>query len=757
LVNATENPGNYDSFSLIVSVNQLKGVDVKQKSITLSGDQGTNQTEVITINNTGNTDLNISFSTTALSYENYAISTSNIFFNPSSLSINYRKSNTTTLKVSIPSNQEMGLYSGTATATGSSSDTFTINVLVNEVICDNGDLEIEAINYDDKVIQGDTLKVDVTVENKKRDVDDVIIKAWVYDETDKKIIESDSTNEFDLDEDEDITKTIKLKIPSDADEDNTYRVYVKAYAANHESEECDEESFEIEIKEEERCNKGDIEITDIDLSPSKPYPGSTLEIGVDVENRHSDTNDVVIEAWIYDEDEDEKIVGAETEEFDMSEDEEYTKTIELEIPTDVDVNHDFILYIQAYEDGDKDDECYEETKNIDIRKKSHDIAIEYIKFYPSCVALGSSGEIAIKVVNVGKNDEEDIRIKIKNDLLSIKEVSSKFDLEHSNDNDVIKRFDIGIPSNATKKEYDIEVRIYNDNIKKTEIANFTVSDCSVSSSSRSEPTFVSFAPTTPEKPKEPTYVSFEHQGVGGEQTGGEQERAEKETVKETATSNWRKILKYLVLALAILTALLSLLAFLIYIWRKKKDKVAAPVTAVTATQLPVEKKIGREVTFSPDQDLHLHLDVKGDNKDSGGDKEIIKELLKHFFEGKEKTKDDTDKELLRERLKADKEDKCVEVVKELIKHLETKEKRSNDSERILVKKSKKLIKSKNNGFMNLFFLSIFIVVLFTALTVANSYLIPVSVILLGAIDLILIIVIIILLMYLVSKLLRFHL
>ena len=82
MVNATENQGNYDNFSLILSVNQLKVLDVKQKSITLSGDQGTNQTEVITINNTGNTDLNVSFSTTAPSYENYAISASNIFLIP---------------------------------------------------------------------------------------------------------------------------------------------------------------------------------------------------------------------------------------------------------------------------------------------------------------------------------------------------------------------------------------------------------------------------------------------------------------------------------------------------------------------------------------------------------------------------------------------------------------------------------------------------------------------------------------------------
>lgn len=744
LVNATENQGNYDNFSVVAGVNQLKGLDVEQKSVNLSGDQGTDQIGVITIVNTGNTNLNISFSTTALSYKNYAISSSNIFFNHSSLSINYRESNTTAFKVSIPSNQEMGIYSGTATATSSSYDTFAINVLVNEVICDNGDLEIKAVDYDDKVTQGDTLKVIVTVENKKRDVDDVIIKAWVFDETDKKIIESDSTKKFDLNEDEEITKTIKLGIPLDADEDNTYRLYVKAYASDDKSKECIEESFEIEIKEEEKCNKGDIEITGVDLSPSKLYPGSILEIAVDFENRHSDTDDAVLEAWVFDEDENEKIIKTKTEEFEIREDEEYTKIIKLRIPTDIKVNHDFTLYVQAYENGNKNNECYEETENVAINKKRHDIALEYIRFSPSCIAPGSSGELAIRAVNVGKKDEDDIRIKIENDLLNIEKVSDYFDLDDSNDNGIIKRFDIEVPSNASTKWYNIEVKIFNDNIKKTEIANLTVGNCEAPSSSLGAPTYVSFAPTAPEKSQEPAYVSFEHQGSGGGQI-----RVERETAKETAGPNWRKTLKYLILALAILTGLAALLAFIVYIQKKRKNKAMVPATAAQVVGKKTGGETSREVTFSPDQDsLHLHLDLKGDNKDSVGDKEIIKELLKHFFEEKAKNREDTEKailkELLREKLEAskeDKKDKYAEMTNELVehlRHLETKE-----------KKSKKIIKSENKGFMSLFLLLILIVGLFTALIIANNYLVPISLVLLGAIDLILIIAIIILLRYLV--------
>jgi len=116
-VNITAGTGNWDNFSLDITVNPVSNLSASD--ITTSAVRGYSKTEAITLSNIGNTDLTgVTYSATDLTSGNNVIGSGNITFNPvSSVDVDYNESAQVNVTVDVPSTQATGTYTGNVTFT----------------------------------------------------------------------------------------------------------------------------------------------------------------------------------------------------------------------------------------------------------------------------------------------------------------------------------------------------------------------------------------------------------------------------------------------------------------------------------------------------------------------------------------------------------------------------------------------------------------------------------------------------------------
>ncbi|MBI2667764.1 putative S-layer protein [Candidatus Woesearchaeota archaeon] len=190
--------------------------------------------------------------------------------------------------------------------------------------------------------------------------------------------------------------------------------------------------------------------------------GDTVDIDVTVNNEDDKDMDVVVEAFLYDLDDNDEITTVESDSININDDDEEDFTLELKIPQDPDLDedHDYTIFIKAYEDGDEDQNCNEESIEIDIEKNDHDVVIDEILVNPSTVSCGESVSVDISVVNIGNRDEDGVYIDLKSTALKIDQRSNSFDLDKGDD--LTKNFVFNIPSDAEDKTHDLEAIVYFD-------------------------------------------------------------------------------------------------------------------------------------------------------------------------------------------------------------------------------------------------------------------------------------------------------
>ncbi len=235
------------------------------------------------------------------------------------------------------------------------------------------------------------------------------------------------------------------------------------------------DTFDLEIfVNPEVCEDGivgDLDIYDFEVRDHTDdfYPGDILEVEAKVSNDgDDDIADIVFEAMLFDLTEGEELTDwVAYPEFDLDEgEEEEDILIELEIPNDVDIDNDIIIFMRVYESGDEDINCdYVKYDDFDIDKRAHDVSIDIEEIIPQTLTCEESFDVRVFVENIGENDEEDVYIKVKDSTGVLSGQTLRFDLDESDDDTKIVTVDI--PEDVDSKEYSLEAVIYYDDDDKT--------------------------------------------------------------------------------------------------------------------------------------------------------------------------------------------------------------------------------------------------------------------------------------------------
>ncbi|MBU1203508.1 MAG: putative S-layer protein [Nanoarchaeota archaeon] len=212
-------------------------------------------------------------------------------------------------------------------------------------------------------------------------------------------------------------------------------------------------------------------------------PGDTIEIKVDVKNEGSDDYDVIVEAILYNIDTDEEVASVESDSEKVKEDKKQTFELNLEIPSDEDLDTDdtYMLYIKAYDDGNEDEDCNYDSVGLDFKRNNYDVIIDSFDIAPQIASCGSIVSFKVGVLNIGEKDQDDVYIRLSAPSLGIDQQSSKFDLDDysGNDNDMVTTFTFATPKDASEGEHPVEAFVYfrDGKSSKSKMGTLTLKSC----------------------------------------------------------------------------------------------------------------------------------------------------------------------------------------------------------------------------------------------------------------------------------------
>ncbi len=212
------------------------------------------------------------------------------------------------------------------------------------------------------------------------------------------------------------------------------------------------------------------------------FPLEEMEIEVEVKNDNDEDKDVVVEATLFDIDEDERIKKIKSDDVEINEDDEEDITLTLKVPNgELDEDHDYILFVKAFEEGHEREQCAEDDLDIEIDRKSQDVVIEDFEINSNIVACSSSLTTETSVTNIGEDTEEDVTIEIRLEGTELIEESGPFDLEDHDDDEgtLTKTVSLSIPKTVKSGTYSLTSTVFfDDGDQKTSVSlPLTVQTC----------------------------------------------------------------------------------------------------------------------------------------------------------------------------------------------------------------------------------------------------------------------------------------
>ena len=233
-----------------------------------------------------------------------------------------------------------------------------------------------------------------------------------------------------------------------------------------------------------KCVNGTI--GDLDVSIEDPdsndefSPVDLISIEVNVENNgDDDIDDVKIEATLYDVTNDERIEKVKSEKFDVNEDDDEDISLELEIPDgEIDEGNDFILFVKAFESGNEEKQCAEDSIDIDIEREKDKIVFDELNINPESIGCERELKIETKLNNVGTNEQEVyLQARILNTNLISKSDVFTLDDFNEDDHDIVKELMINVPENIKNGNYNLEVAAYYSDKTTVENKEIIIDGC----------------------------------------------------------------------------------------------------------------------------------------------------------------------------------------------------------------------------------------------------------------------------------------
>jgi len=253
-------------------------------------------------------------------------------------------------------------------------------------------------------------------------------------------------------------------------------------------------SFKLNIKVEPRvCEDGirsngnpggdNLRVDIKEPKTSKRFaPGEEINLKINVKNNGNRDNDVIVNAFLFDLDDNEIVVEEETESITVQDGKSEDFEFSIKIPVDVDVNNKFALFVKAFEEDDEDRNCGQERQDTEIRRERDSVTIEKFVLSPISLACGENFDAAIDLQNIGTNKQDDVSVRLFDDELKVDLVSNSLELDkfdNSNDHATVRFRDIKVPLNIAEKQYQLESLLSYKNGDNTEskFSTLTVSKC----------------------------------------------------------------------------------------------------------------------------------------------------------------------------------------------------------------------------------------------------------------------------------------
>lgn len=156
-------------------------------------------------------------------------------------------------------------------------------------------------------------------------------------------------------------------------------------------------------------------IEDVDFDD--PFaPGDIIPVEITLENlaENDDVEDITVKVWIED-DEDERITDYVKHNIKrIHQDDEKEFTVYVSIPIDAVEDDDYTLHVTAEGEWNGETDVSDEVVSLlEIEQPEHSLHISDVRLSTDNVMSGETVDVAVKVANIGEEDETNIKIKVE--------------------------------------------------------------------------------------------------------------------------------------------------------------------------------------------------------------------------------------------------------------------------------------------------------------------------------------------------------
>ena len=203
------------------------------------------------------------------------------------------------------------------------------------------------------------------------------------------------------------------------------------------------------------------------------------EFEIEVENTyHLEMEDVTVEVVILDVDGDD--VDEESDEEDIREGRDETFSVDIDISNeDIDEEDYTVEFIVEGEAEDGSRHRIVETKVVDVDLEKHKVIIDRASVTPRIVQCRDNANVQVTVKNIGKNDEDEVEVRIRNSQLGIDSRRDNIEVDDftRSSNDERVSFPISIDE-TTAGTYPITVELYLEgDLEETRTIELDVREC----------------------------------------------------------------------------------------------------------------------------------------------------------------------------------------------------------------------------------------------------------------------------------------
>ena len=195
----------------------------------------------------------------------------------------------------------------------------SVNMTVNPETVDELEATLVADNdYEDEVSPGDTLVLELELENGNNVYNDVSLEAYLRDSNGLRVSEVQETSDFNLVAEEEETVTMQFEVEEDLEE-GTYEIYV---VGTSDEGTLFEETYSVAVEREENS----LVVTDLRVS-NGATAGETVDVAVTILNNGQTDEDNVLVSL--------SVAGATvtSDYFTVEEDEELVRYFTMTLPT----------------------------------------------------------------------------------------------------------------------------------------------------------------------------------------------------------------------------------------------------------------------------------------------------------------------------------------------------------------------------------------------------------------------------------------